>query len=359
MNKRPYDHKRESAVIIDHLSFSVPLVEFRNLENAGGRMKTKWAKLPKRTWSKIKDNSVREQLMSDWQAEYEHVMYERFKQFASEILNVRISASRDRGFQGYTNSAKILAKNAPVELGFVGFGGNNNTLYVQLSGQGCNHVFSHTQPFALHGWLANTLSIKKLNRIDIAYDDFDGNYSIEYAELAYRDEAFKNPNGGQMPKCTTILQKQGNKVTGHTFAVGSRQSNTYWRIYDKALEQGSPEGTVWFRSEVELKRVNSAVLASPAKAFAGINRFSSSVNLEFGISYKSLVKQVTLDFNARILWAKRQCGRTISDVLESFGGDVYAALGALCDDRGGKFCLPDTQALILNHHLLEVERNVT
>ena len=354
MNK-PFDHKRNDAIKIDHLAFSVPITEFKHFDNAPTNRNIKWAKIPKRNWSKIKDLSVREQLMADWQAQYRSVMFERFVQFAREIMGIRVSNMRDRGLHGYENSAKLLALKSPVDLGFVGIGGNNDTLYVQLSGEGCKHVFAKTSPFILHHWLCKVLSIKKLNRIDLCYDDFDGNYSTQYAEIAYYDDAFKNPNGGRLPQIDPRRPMVGNKLIGDTVYIGSRQSNIFWRIYDKALEQCAPAGTVWNRSEVELKRCTSDVLENPARAFAGLNRFSSSVNLEHGLSFRSLVKQTTLDFNARIRWAKRQCGRTLSDVLETFGGDIYAAFGALCDERGGKFGLPDTQAMILNHHYLEVQ----
>lgn len=343
-----HDYSQDDLIIVDHLAFTVPMIEFRHLEFAGGEHKKQWAKFPKRTFNKIKDNAVKEHMIADYQAEYAHVCMVRFRQFCDKILNLRISENREKGLHGYTNSATILAKNAPIKLGFIGFGGNNNTIYFQLSGEGCKHLFSFIRPFNLHFWLTKVLMINKLNRIDLAYDDFEGNYSIEYAERAYADDAFKNPNGGRTPKATTICERMVNEITGHTFAVGSRQSSSYWRIYDKAMEQGAPAGTVWVRSEVELKKVNADVLLSPIKSFAGINAFSASFTFAKGVNFKSLSKKTVLDFNSRIRWAKRQCGKTISDVLESFGGDVYATLGALCDDRGGHFSLPDTQALLLN-----------
>lgn len=352
MSKR--DGFREEAIIVDHLAFSVPVAEFRHLERAGGDFKKCWKSFPKRNWKNIKDVALKESLMSDWQAECHQVCMERFKQFCRRVLGVRISASRDKGLHGYTNSAKILSLTTTVELGFVGFGGNNDTIYVQLSGEGCKHVFSKTRPFNLHFWLGSVLSVKKLNRVDLAYDDFDGNYSIDYAEKAYFDDAFKSRNGGRNPKATYIKEVQGHTITGYTFAVGSRQSNVYWRIYDKAQEQGAPSGTVWYRTEAELKKCSIDVLLSPAKAFAGINRFSESINLEHGLSLASVSKKTVLDFNARIRWAKRQCGRTLADILETFGGDIYHALGLLVDERGGKFNLPDTQALLLNKALNEV-----
>lgn len=343
------DLKREQAIIVDHLAFSTPISAFRHLEHANQQDKKRWKKIPKQNWSKIKDINVRDELIKNWQADYKDCMYQRFVQFINEIFGMRVTPLSEKGFFGYTNSAKLLAKNAPIELGYIGFGGNNDTIYVQVSGEGCKHLFSKISPYVLHAWLSKVLYINKLNRIDLAYDDYDGNYSIQYAEKAYDDDAFKSPNGGRAPKCTTICERTSGKISGHTFSVGSRKSTVYWRIYDKALEQNAPEGTTWFRNEVELKQVNTDVLSNPAKSFAGINRFSQSINLEHGVRFDSIKKKSILDFNSKIIWAKRQCGRTISDILETLDGDINAVLGLLCDNRGGKFNLPDTYSNLLNH----------
>lgn len=348
------DAVRDEAIIVDHLAFSVPLADMRHLNRCGGDLRKYWKSFPKRNWKNEKDSLKKEQMIANWQNVYREICVERFTQFCSRILNVRVGIPRNRGMHGYTDSASVLSQTNNTVLGFVAFGGNNDTIYIQLSGDGCKHVFSHIRPFQLHFWLDKILSVKKLNRADLAYDDFDGNYSIQYAEKAYSDDAFKNPKGGRLPKCTTILEKTGTQVTGHTFSVGSRQSGIYWRIYDKALEQKA-NGITWYRSEVELKKVSVDVLASPAKAFAGINAFSSSVNLEHGISFKSLVKKTTLDFDARVKWARRQVGRTLSDILETLGGDVYQALGLLIDERGGKFSIPDSHSHLINHHMYEAK----
>ncbi|WP_222103743.1 hypothetical protein, partial [Shewanella xiamenensis] len=66
----------------------------------------------------------------------------------------------------------------------------------------------------------------------------------------------------------------------------------------------------------------------------------------------------TLDMAARIRWAKQQCGRTLSDICEHFGGDVFAAFGAVLDERGGKFALPDTQSQLLLDHLRSVQYEI-
>lgn len=341
-----FDHKKMDAVIVDHLAFSVPITAFMEI---GTRSSTqnKWAKLPKKTWLKTKDLDVKAQKIADWQAELKAVLMSRAYQFINNILGVRIGNVRSKGIHGYTDSAKLLANDRPLELGFIAWGGNNDTLYFQISGTGCSQIFSRLRPFQLHYWLAKVLCVQKLARLDLAFDDMDGNYTADYAEKAYYDDAFKSKNGGSNPKARYIHEVLGKNTTGYTFAVGSRKSNVYWRIYDKALEQGDRSGTVWWRNEVELKKCNVDFLESPATAFASLNRFSESINIETNKTYFLQAKKSVLTFQQKIKWAKRQCGRTIHDTLEFFGGDVYATLGALLGEHGGKYQIPDTEAEII------------
>jgi len=361
------EHRLTDKIIVDHLAFSVPLASFKHLSRAGSEASKRyqWHKMPAQKWRSIKDIEQikcdkhraeemerRHEDIINYNAECEFILFQRFKQFMSNIMSLKLSNARDKGLHGYTNSYRLLDITGRSELGFVGFGGNNNTIYVQISGEGCKHVFDKIRPFVLHFWLSKVLTVEQLSRIDLAYDDFDGNYCTEYALKSYADDAFNNPNGGKKPILDPKRPQQGAKLVGDTIYVGSRKSTIFWRIYNKALEQGT-EGVTWYRSEVELKKVSVDVLQNPAKAFAGINRFSASINLEHGNPLVAAKKRTVLDFNSRIKWAKRQCGRTLSDVLEAFGGDIYQAYGALCEPRGGKFAIPDTQTDLLNKILNE------
>lgn len=345
-------------VIVDHLGFTVPLSSFKNLERAGAdcTKENQWEKMPSsRDWSDLPEGTERQEAIERFnQASYE-ALFERMKQFTNRILRLSISAPRDKGLHGYQNSFRLLDSSGRVELGFIGIGGNANTVYFQISGTGCKHLFDFISPFALHFWLAKVLQVSHLTRIDLAFDDFDGNFDCEYAIKAYHDNAFQGFRGGPIPKMIPCPEYQGSELVGYIVKVGSRKSNTYWRIYDKAAEQGL-KGQVWYRSEVELKNFNVDALLNPAMAFAGLNPFAASMNLENGSQLRRSVKRAALDMAGRIRWAKQQCGRTLSDILEAFQGDISATLGAVLDERGGKFCIPDTQANLLNMHLMEMEK---
>lgn len=349
--------ERNSKIIIDHLAFSFPFSSLKNLERGGSAASKQfgWPKMPK--WKDYEGKflaqgkiSAHDKALQVFNQDSADSLFMRLESFTRNVLGLRLGGSRDKGFNGYTNSYRLLDLTGRIELGFVGLGGNNHTVYFQISGQGCKHVFSHTSPFVLHFWLAKVLQITHLTRADLAHDDFDGNFDCEYAIKAYHDDAFKGSLGGPMPKMTPCPEYQGRELVGYLVKVGSRKSNTYWRIYDKAAEQ-KLKGQVWFRSEVELKQCKIELLENPAKAFAGLNRFSASMNLENGFSVRSAVRRATLDMASRIRWAKQQCGRTLSDICEHFGGDVFAAFGAVLDERGGKFSLPDTQSTLITDYL--------
>jgi phage replication initiation protein len=348
------DYNRKcNAVIVDHLAFTVPLSSFKHLDRAGKKEGFKWAKLPRQSFKRIKDDALRESAIEDYQAEFGHICFERFKQFIDRVMGLRLSANRDKGLHGYRDSYRLLAKDRPVELGFVGFGGNNNTIYVQVSGEGCQHLFDHTTPFVMHFWLAKVLCVQKLARLDLAYDDFHGNFDADYAEKAYEDEAFKNPRGGSNPQIDRRNPRVGKKQQGETVYVGTRKSNIFWRIYDKAAQKGL-HNKVWWRNEVELKKISTDALEIPAKTYAGLNRFACSLNLEHGTTFQSSKQRASLDFAGRIQWARNQVGRTLSDIVESLDGDIFAAFGLLVDERGGKFSIPESYAALLQHQLNEV-----
>lgn len=338
-----------SLVIVDYLAFTVPLSSFMYLERAGkdATNRNKWAKLPKKSFKRIKCPDLKQQKVDDYQAEMRDVLYRRCHQFLSQIMNLHLSSARDKGLYGYTDSCKILDSTRRVELGHIGFGGNNDTIHIQISGEGCKHVFDSVSPFVLHFWLSKVLFVTRLSRVDLAFDDFDGNFDTSYAERAYNDDAFKNPRGGKTPVIDIRRPMTGTKIMGDTVYVGTRKSPVFWRIYDKALQQGIHDKT-WYRNEVELKKVTVDVLQNPALSFAGLNRFSSSLNIEHGTTTYTNKKRAALDLASKLRWVKQQCGRTLADVAELFGGDINAAYGAIVDNRGGKFSIPDTQANILN-----------
>lgn len=350
--------RRTDVIALDHLAFTVGLSDFRHLERAGGKKsRYNWPRLPLQNFSKYKDPYARSEAVENWQAEFRHICFERFKAWMEQVLNCRLSEARVNktsyvGLNFYERSFHILDTKSDAKLGLVGFGGNNDTIYVQFSGTGCGHIFSKGfRPFQMHFWLSKVLGVQRLTRCDLCYDDFEGNFDCAYALKAYDDDAFKSANGGRRPLIDERTPRIGRQVQSHTVYVGSRTSKYFWRIYDKAAQQGVDQ--IWYRTEVELKKVTVDVLENPALFFASINAFANSINLEAVPSPLFTKRKAVLDLAARTRWLKRQCGRTLHDLVEVFEGDIAKAFGVLCADSGGRLGIPDTQADLIRQ--LDIE----
>ncbi|RXJ74332.1 hypothetical protein CS022_04585 [Veronia nyctiphanis] len=233
-----------------------------------------------------------------------------------------------------------------IKLGLFAIGGNNDTFHCQFSGDGCRYLFDPLTrnradqrtltPQRLHFWLHKVLGVTTLSRIDLAVDDFDGLFTCDYAEKAYKDGAFRRSNRGLNPTYEPKRVYQdtqfGLKLINEGVIVGSRRSTVYWRVYNKALEQGI-DGKLWYRNEVELKKVSVDVLARPAEHFAGICPFSASIEPTVPCASISLtVKKTGLTLAGRTRWLRRQCSRTLTELVDKFDGDVAAVVGLLLRD---------------------------
>ncbi|WP_434951820.1 replication initiation factor domain-containing protein [Shewanella sp. HL-SH4] len=326
--------ERLGQVGFDHLAFSVPFRSFQRLDCSA------WAKLP--DYSTYPDTQDGLDLFHEHVKETEQL---RVEEFVIRVLGLRLGSTRSYGRFFYTHSKEILDAKRKKVIGFVAFGGNNDTVYFQISGTGCKHLFSHTNGHRLHHWL-KFMGVTHLKRCDLFFDDFDGNFDCEYAIKAYKDEAFKRFKGGCNPKKIKIEKDyDGDQVTGEIVRIGSRQSLTYWRIYNKAAEQGL-KGQVWYRSEVELKDVSIDVLTSPAECFAGLCVFSQSMNLSDKYSTDLLFKAkktAMLTLEAKTEWLRKMCGRAIYDLVEDWGLSAEETLIALVGNdpkHGGKLSAP-------------------
>lgn len=183
---------------------------------------------------------------------------------------------RSHGYCGYTKSMELFRDG--INCGLIAWGGKNSGVYVSLSGKGLAQVNYES----LHSILSG-LPFPKITRVDLAYDDFDGEYDYCWALKQYHGGGFTA--GGNMPKCGIVCSggapdSDGGLFfeNGRTFYVGSRKNGKVYRGYEKGRQMASISETFgsqldWFRHEVEIhaqKRVIPlSVLLSPADYFVG------------------------------------------------------------------------------------------
>lgn len=153
----------------------------------------------------------------------------------------------ERGAMGYESAAVVL--------------GTGRIFWSRRHPEMGVHVSLPSSAIGLSRWDSETLVIKlamlggKFKRIDFAFDDKVGLLDMGLIGLAVRERSYVS----RSKSCTHYEKHTASGMDGETWAFGSRSSETYLRIYDKAAEQ--QQGGHWIRVELELKdeRANAAV----------------------------------------------------------------------------------------------------
>jgi len=171
-------------------------------------------------------------------------------------------AFQDKGLFGYKYSATLARHGQNV--GLVGFGGNNNSCYVSLSGQGCVGV----DMFNLKKFVEN-LPACKITRIDLAHDDLECKQSIHDYRALYESGGFAMHNTN--PSARFIDDMGTGK--GSTLYVGAKRNGKEACIYEKGKQLGSQDSP-WIRFEGRLTAVDRVVsfdaMVNPAQYLAAL-----------------------------------------------------------------------------------------
>ncbi len=127
---------------------------------------------------------------------------------------------------------------------------------LEMSGQGCRTFETYGNgDFEALFELVRAEEVKekamqdvRLTRLDVAFDDMTGLLDINTICDKTRLEHFVS----RIQRYEAIYGSKGNSVN-----FGSKGSNVFIRIYDKALERGYEDGRHWVRCELQLRKENS------------------------------------------------------------------------------------------------------
>lgn len=136
---------------------------------------------------------------------------------------------------------------------------DDNSVWVEMSGQGCRNfeTFSGMSCFDLLKIFKNNKDDFCVNRLDIAYDDFEKNI-----DLCSLESDIKNRNVisrfNRFPIETDVDFCNPIGTNGVTVNMGSCKSDVMFRVYDKAIERGYADevasiGFSWVRWEIQLR----------------------------------------------------------------------------------------------------------
>ncbi|MGY0203186.1 replication initiation factor domain-containing protein [Acinetobacter soli] len=233
-------------------------------------------------------------------------------QILFEIFGFGIAQKRDKGMH-WNKYGYDLQDN----LGVVLYGHNNKRITVQINGTGC--------ALARKGWneqLYKFLKVQaktpKLNRVDIAFDDFESEWvSVDLANEWDTQDLFWC--GGRNSEVNHLGDWKRINGKGRTLTIGNRSSSKFLRFYERGKKEGDSL-SLWTRAELELKSTDRYlpldVLLSPSTYFKGaypaLESLCNKLN-EFVAPEKCelVKKQATINVDKALEIVKHQFGKYI------------------------------------------------
>lgn len=180
---------------------------------------------------------------------------------------------KNAGIHYYKNGYTVYSPENEILLN-IGIGGQNETVFLGLTGMGCK-LADEGWELRLHHWLDNVATDGKISRIDLAHDDFKGEYSsFDWANEQESNDMFLLPKTRNRPACTIAGEfKHGDPQNkGLTLYVGSRKNGKVIRCYEKGKQLGDTSSP-WFRSELEIhakkRLIPFDILLHPTEYFCG------------------------------------------------------------------------------------------
>lgn len=223
--------------------------------------------------------------------------------------------------------------------GFLAFGGNNTVVnhkgetvtrrervQVYISGEGCRQVSDWSR---LYRALVTKLVdySPRITRVDVAYDDLQGQRDVSFAEDSYKAGLFAG--NGRPPKGQSINDMGSGD--GCTFYVGSRDSGRYLRIYEKGKQLGEKESP-WVRWEVELSAkqmdIPMDVLLRPREYLAGSYPCLDWIS-RAKVSIAARKKREQIEFGHLVSHGRRAYGSLVNYMFQKRGMSADEIVSAL------------------------------
>lgn len=233
-------------------------------------------------------------------------------QLLFEIFGFGITQKRDKGMH-WNKYGYDLQDN----LGVVLYGHNNKRITVQINGTGCALARKGWNE-QLYNWLKTEAKTPKLNRVDIAFDDFESEWvSVDLADQWDSQEMFWC--GGRNSEINKLGDWKRINGKGRTLTIGNRSSSKFMRFYERGKKEGDSL-SLWTRAELELKSTDRYlpldILLKPSAyfkdAYPALEVLCDKLN-DFVAPEKCelIKKQATINVDKALEIVKHQFGKYI------------------------------------------------
>lgn len=140
---------------------------------------------------------------------------------------------------------------------------------IQITGQGCKLIYIDDIKRFLN-LVSEYTTDWKCNRLDLAYDDFDGIIPVKKMVQSTKKELSKDGFNYIVSRIKrdmiTIYQNYFDGKTSYNLSYGKHRSARSFRLYDKKIEQKltDEECPYWYRLEIELRSKGKSMNADIA-----------------------------------------------------------------------------------------------
>lgn len=125
--------------------------------------------------------------------------------------------------------------------------GKDDLVWLEMTGQGCRafETYGNGDYEALFGLVLYEYKDMNITRLDVAFDDHTGILDLQ-------DLVHDTVSQEYISRFKAWEVRLGS--AGDSIYHGSKQSEIFLRIYDKAAERGLTDGCHWIRVELQLRR---------------------------------------------------------------------------------------------------------
>lgn len=207
-------------------------------------------------YANIPKHLVNESLSNALSLNFDHILF--------DIFGFGLGSKREKGMHFYKHGFDLQDG-----LGLVLFAHKSNRISVQINGTACALARNGWQNKLYH--FLKSCKNPKLNRVDLAYDDFTSEHiSLDLVDQWDDEDLFWST--GSHPEINHLGDWKRINGKGRTITIGNRSTGKFARFYERGKKEGDSL-SLWVRAEVEFKSTDRyiplEILLAPTQFFKG------------------------------------------------------------------------------------------